>query len=108
MANAARQVLFVLGLIAIIILLSRLPADVFVTTQTLLLITAACIFLLLAGAVFLAPVRRLLARLFALPLVIRPAPAFSMATNEEWRALLRPLFSALVLLAAAGLPALLR
>lgn len=108
MANAARQALFVLGLAAIIVLLSRLPADVFVTTQALLLVTAACILLLLAGAVFLAPARSLLARLFALPIEVRPAPALSMATNDEWRGLLRPLFAALVLLAAAGLPVALR
>lgn len=108
MQGATRQVVFLVGLLAIIVLLSRLPEDVFATTQTIMLLAAACILLLLAGAVFLPPARRLLIKLFALPVAPREARGFELPTSDEWRALLRPLFSALVLLAAATLPVILR
>lgn len=104
---AARHVAFVGGLLVIIVLLSFLPGDVFSAAQSLLLITAGGILILFALAVVLAPARRVLARLFgyAPP---QTGPAFRVITGEEWRDLMQPLFTALVLLAAAGLPTIVR
>lgn len=104
--SAARHVLFALGLLAVILLVSRLPEDAFRTTQGFLVGASAVILLLLALAVFLVPARRALGRLFGFSTESRGVVA--MATPEEWRDLVKPLFSALVCVAVAGVSALLR
>jgi hypothetical protein len=104
--SAVRHVLFVAGFLAIVVLLSRLPADDYATTQAVLLAASGVLLLLLAAASVLTPARRALGRLFGFP--VRERPRFAPATSEEWRDLLRVVLGALVLLAAAGLPTLLR
>ena len=101
-----RRVLFLLGVVAIVLLVSRLPADVFATTRAILLVAAGVLLLALALGVFLRPARRALGRFFTFH--VPEGPAFSLATEPEWRDLVRALLAALVLVAVAGLPALLR
>lgn len=98
--------MFIVGVLLVTVLVSRLPEDVFRTTQGFLVGAAAVILLLLALAVFFVPARRALGRLFTFE---TPASgAIAMAKPEEWRDLVKPLFSALVCLAVAGVGALLR
>lgn len=104
--SALRHLLFALGLAAVVLLVSRLPEDTFRTTQGFLVGASAVLFLLLALATFLVPARRALGRLFAFDARARGVVAW--ATPDEWRDLVKPLFSALVCLAVAGVAALLR
>lgn len=104
--RALRHLLFLLGLAAVILLVSRLPDDVFATTQAILLLAAGALFLLVAGGAFLTPARRALARFFAFE--ARDGPAFMVANDREWRGLVKPIFSALVLVAVAGVAQVLR
>lgn len=102
-----RNVLFVLGIVAIIVLVSRLPADVFATTQAMLVLASGAILLALAFSVFFTPARRLVGRLFTFD--VQDAPPFAMAREAEWRDMAaRPLLAALVAMAVAGLPTLIR
>lgn len=102
-----QRVLFALGIVAIVLLVSRLPADIFATTQAMLVLASGGILLALALGIFFTPARRLLGRLFTFD--VQDAPAFAMAREREWRDLVaRPLLAALVALAVAGLPVLLR
>lgn len=95
------------GFVALLWLVSRLPDAVFGTTQTFLLVAAALILLLVAGAMFLLPARRLLASVFVLPLR-REGPVFGMPPEDELRTVFRPLVAAGVCLAVAMLAGLLR
>lgn len=104
--SAWRHVAFIVGLALIVLILSRLPDDVYATTQTMLLLVSGALLLLFAAGVVLSPSRRLLGRLFGYDVAARAA--FTTATGDELRAMLRPVFVALVCLAAAGLPTLLR
>lgn len=105
--SAARHVAFLVGLVLLVVLLSFLPEDVFGAAQALLLITAGAILFLFAASVVFTPARRVLARLFgyAPP---KAGPALRVLSGDEWRELMQPLFTALVLLAAAGLPTIVR
>lgn len=91
----------------IVVLLSRLPDATFATTQAMLVLASGATLLLLALAVFLGPARRLVGSLFGV-VVKADGPVFAVASADEWRGLVKPLFTALVLLAVAGLPVLLR
>lgn len=95
-----------MGVLLVTLLVSRLPDDVFATTQGFLVGAAAVIFILLALAVFLVPARRALGRLFTFDTPARGVIA--MAKPEEWRDLVKPFFSALVCLAVAGVAGLVR
>src|SRR5205823_3229091 len=86
-ARVNRGVLFALGVVVIIALVSRLPADVFATTQAMLVLASGAILLALALSVFLSPTRRALGRLFSFQ-VAADAPLFAMAREAEWRELL--------------------
>ena len=101
-----RNVLFAIAVAVVILVVSRLPQDVFATMQAILVLASGALLLGLAAAVVLAPARRLLGRLFGF--AVDAAPALSVAREEDWRQLGRPLATALVLLAVAGVPALLR
>ena len=100
-----RQVLFLVGLALVILLVSVLPDDAFATTQGFLVAASAAILLLLALATFLVPARRALGRLFGFDTPARGVMA--VAQPDEWRDLIKPLFSALVCLAVAGIGGLL-
>lgn len=95
-----------MGVVLVTILVSRLPEDVFASTQGFLVGAAAVILLLVALGVFLVPVRRALGRLFTFEVTSRGA--FAMPKPEEWRDLVKPIFSALVCLAVSGLARIVR
>lgn len=95
-----------MGVILVTLLVSRLPEDVFASTQGFLVGAAAVIFLLVALGVFLVPVRRALGRLFTFDVAARGVIA--MPLTEEWRDLVKPIFSALVCLAVSGLARIVR
>lgn len=104
--KASRHVFFLVGLLLVILLVSRLPEDAFRSTQGFLVAASAVIFVLLALAAFLVPARRALGRLFGFDTQARGVVA--VAKPDEWRDLVKPLFSALVCLAVAGVSGLLR
>lgn len=101
-----RHLVFLVGLVLVILLVAQLPDATFASTQAFLVGASAVIFLLLALATFLVPARRALGRLFGFETAARGVVA--VARPEEWRDLVKPVFSALVCLAVAGVSALLR
>lgn len=101
-----RAALFVVGLAAIVWLVSRLPADVFLTTQAFLLIVAAASLILAATAFVFLPARKLQARLFGLS--VTEGALFGFPPEREARATLQPLLVAAVCFAVAGLAGLVR
>lgn len=101
-----RHVLFLVGLALVIVLVSMLPDETFATTQGFLVAASGVILLLLALATFLVPARRALGRLFGFQTSARGVMA--VAKPDEWRDLVKPLFSALVCLAVAGVSGLVR
>jgi hypothetical protein len=102
-----RGLLFLAGVLGIVLLVSRLPDDVFATTQTMLVVTAGALFLGVAAAAFLAPARRLLGKLFTFA-PREDTPTWSAANEAEWRGLARVVLAGAVCMAVAGLPGLLR
>ena len=105
----ARRRLLALALGAPLVawLLTLLPRPVFDSTRAFLLVAASAILLLTSAGLFFLPARRLLARLFALPLA-PTGPTFGLPRDDEVRTALSPLVTAGVLLAVALAAGLLR
>lgn len=105
--NPLRLVALLAGAALVALLLARLPQDVMRTALAFLLVASSLILLLTAAGLFLLPARRLLARLFALPLTLE-GPALGLPREDELKTALSPLAIAGVCLAVALLASLLR
>lgn len=101
-----RQVLFLVGLVLVIVLVTLLPEATFRSTQGFLVAASGVILVMLALATFLVPARRALGRLFGFD--AQGKGVVAVAKPDEWRDLVKPLFSALVCLAVAGVSGLAR
>lgn len=104
--NMLRHVAFVAGVVLIVLLVSRLPADVFASTRAFLVLAAGALFLLFALSIAFLPVRRALGGYFGF--TVRGEGTLVIAREDEWRELLRVVFAALVCLAVAALATIVR
>lgn len=107
MNPAARVAALVVGGLLIAWLLTRLPADVFATTEAFLFLAASAILLLVAAALFVRPARALERALFGLPLQ-EGGPLFGLPPEREMRTVFRPLVVAAVCAGVAVLARLVR
>lgn len=102
-----RAVATALGTLLIVVLVSRLSADVLRATQAILLLAAAACLLLVAAAFLLRPARALLRAVFGAPIRI-DGPIFGLPREEDARLVARPLIVAGVCFVVALGPELLR
>lgn len=103
----ARAMMTILGVALVVLLVSRLPDDVFAATQTALVAAAGVLVLLVAASVFLAPARRIQRALFLGDAQDEPA-AFAIATSAQMREMVKPIVVAVTALAVAGVAAVIR
>lgn len=96
------------ALVLIVVILARVPEEVFRLTQALLLVAAAAVLLFVALALFLVPVRNALARTFALPLTTPPEGFVALPPESEMKTTFQPLVVAGACLAVALAGELLR
>lgn len=95
------------GTLLIVLLVSRLPADVWRATQAILLVAASLALLLVAAAFVLRPARALLKAIFGSPIRVE-GPLFGFPREEDAPHVARPLVVALVCFVVALAPTLLR